>query len=248
MAFKKVSYPRFHKRSSLIAEQIVDKIRNGEYSVGSKLPPERVIAEKAGVSRPSVREAISALQIAGIVQSRPGDGTYVCASLASNDLMLQAIAVLEQSDSPLEMLQARKAMEIGVARLAITQGNDADIQKIQDIWKKKYEKGRKGEYGEYLKYAKGFHLSIARATKNSIIEKMMGKLLNVTQQPLWINIRRKFYEEESSRIEEVLEIHNKIVEAIKERNTKKAIVALDVHFDLLIKQIYWGANENTDDT
>lgn len=246
MAFKKVSYSQFHKRSSIIAEQIVEKIRNGEYRIGSKLPPERVIAEKAGVSRPSVREAISALQIAGIIQSRPGDGTYVCASFDSNDLMLQAIKVLEQSDSPLEMLQARKAMEIGVARLAITQASDADIHKIQHIWKKKYEKGRRGEYAEYLKYAKGFHLAIARATKNGIIEKIMDNLLDATQQPLWINIRRKFYEEESSRIEEVLEVHNKIVEAIEKRNTEKAIAALEQHFDMLIKQVYRTTNGNTD--
>lgn len=160
--------------------------------------------------------------------------------------MLQAIRVLEQSDSPLEMLQARKAMEIGVARLAITQASDADIHKIQHIWKKKYEKGRRGDYAEYLKYAKGFHLAIARGTKNGIIEKIMDKLLDATQQPLWINIRRKFYEEESSRIEEALEVHNKIVEAIKKRNTEKAIAALEQHFDMLIKQVYRTTNGNTD--
>jgi DNA-binding FadR family transcriptional regulator len=77
MSFDKLPTYRFQKRSSIIAEQIVNKIRSGEYPQGSRLPPERAIAEQMGVGRPSVREAISALQIAGLLESRPGDGTYV---------------------------------------------------------------------------------------------------------------------------------------------------------------------------
>jgi GntR family transcriptional repressor for pyruvate dehydrogenase complex len=78
--FTRVTHAGFKKKSSLIAEQILQFIKTGVYEQASKLPPERIIAEQMKVGRPSVREAISALHIAGILESRPGDGTYVAVS------------------------------------------------------------------------------------------------------------------------------------------------------------------------
>jgi len=75
MAFEKVAQTRFKKKSSFIADQILRMINTGAFKAGSKLPSERVITEQMGVSRPSLLEAISALQIVGILESRPGDVT-----------------------------------------------------------------------------------------------------------------------------------------------------------------------------
>ena len=86
MRFQKLHQVQYQKRSSIIAEAIVQRIRHGELSAGMKLPSERVIAEQLGVSRPSVREAISALQIVGVLESHPGDGTYVCERIGFEDL------------------------------------------------------------------------------------------------------------------------------------------------------------------
>ncbi len=117
MTFEKVTQARFKKKSSFIADQILLMINSGRYKAGSKLPSERIITEQMGVSRPSLREAISALQIVGILESRPGDGTYVCGPAATEDLVRQALDVLEECDSPYENMQARKALEIGAAQL-----------------------------------------------------------------------------------------------------------------------------------
>jgi len=65
------------KKSTLVAEWVLEQIRSQVYPEGAKLPSEREIAQTLGMSRPPVREALSALQIAGIVEIRPGDGTYV---------------------------------------------------------------------------------------------------------------------------------------------------------------------------
>jgi GntR family transcriptional repressor for pyruvate dehydrogenase complex len=97
MTFEKVTQARFKKKSSFIADQILRMINSGRYNAGSKLPSERVITEQMGVSRPSLREAISALQIVGVLESRPGDGTYVSAPVASEDLTRRALTVLEDS-------------------------------------------------------------------------------------------------------------------------------------------------------
>lgn len=244
MGFEKLPRPPFQKRSSIIAEQIVKRVRSNQYPAGAKLPPERLIAEQMGVSRPSVREAISALQIVGILQSRPGDGTYVADSFGSDDLVRQAFEVLEESESPLVILQARKAMEIGVARVAITVATDEDIANIERAWRERYEQGKRGDYTAFLKYGKTFHISIAQATNNHVIVAIMENLLNATRQPLWTHMRRTYYEGRPERIEMMLQVHHNIVEAVRRRDTDGAIAALEEHFDILVNQIYTTSHES----
>lgn len=244
VAFAKLSNSVFKKRSSIIAEQIVKKIRSNVYPTGSKLPPERLIAEQMGVSRPSVREAISALQIVGIVNSRPGDGNYVTDSFDSEELARQAFEVLEESESPLIVLQARKAMEIGVARVAISVAGDKEIKDIEESWRMRYEKGMQGDYESFLQYGKSFHMSIAHATNNHLIVSMMENILNATHQLLWVHMRRTYYEAGQERMEMMLQIHNEIVEAIRRRDADRAILALEEHFDILTNQVYTPGPEN----
>lgn len=238
MRFQRLDQTRFRSKSAVIADQILQMIRRRELKAGEKLPPERIIAEQLGVSRPSVREAISALQIVGILETRPGDGTYVSRSSAMDELTQKAMSVLEQSESPYEMLQARKALEIGVVRLAIEVATDDDLLKIKEAWGDRSEIGKTGDYEAYSMRGKAFHLSIAKATKNRLIENIMDKLLDAMNQPLWLNMRRVYYEADDSRIEEMLKVHDNIVAAIIERDTEKAIKALESDFDNVMKQLY----------
>jgi GntR family transcriptional repressor for pyruvate dehydrogenase complex len=247
MTFERVAQTRFKKKSSFIADEILRMINAGRYKVGSRLPSERVITEQMGVSRPSLREAISALQIVGILESRPGDGTYVSAPAASEDLSRRALTVLEECDSPYENMQARKAMEIGAAQLAIRVATDADLVALREAWNEKCERGRKGDLEEYLRYGKEFHLAIARATKNRIIEGIMEQLLDLTIQPLWINMRREYFRNDPARIELMLDIHDRIVKAISNRDAARTIRELEIHFDIQIEQIYNQNGENHSD-
>jgi DNA-binding FadR family transcriptional regulator len=237
MTFEKVTQARFKKKSSFIADQILRMINSGRYNAGSKLPSERVITEQMGVSRPSLREAISALQIVGVLESRPGDGTYVSAPVASEDLTRRALTVLEECDSPYDNMQARKAMEIGAAQLAIQVATDADLVALKEAWDEKCERGRGGDLEEYLRYGKEFHMAIARATKNRIIEGIMEKLLDLTIQPLWINMRREYFRNDPARIELMLDIHD----------VERTIRELEMHFDIQIDQIYHQNDENHSD-
>jgi GntR family transcriptional repressor for pyruvate dehydrogenase complex len=247
MTFEKLSQTRFKKKSSFIADQILGMINAGRYKAGSKLPSERTITEQMGVSRPSLREAISALQIVGILESRPGDGTYVSAPVATEELMRRAVSVLEECDSPFENMQARKALEIGAVRLAITVATDADLKALKDAWDEKYILGRKGDLEEYLRYGKEFHIAIARATKNRIIEAIMDKLLDMTIQPLWVSMRRDYFLKDLSRMELMLDIHDRITKAIIARDMDRAVHELEIHYDLQIEQIYGQNEENNGD-
>jgi len=244
--FQRLPQNQYRKRSSIIADYIVDQIRGNEYHAGMKLPSERTIAEQLGVSRPSVREAISALQIVGILESRPGDGTYFSERIGFEDLGHQAIQVLETSDSPMELLQARKALEIGTTRMVIKIADKTDIEKIQEAWQNKLTEGLKGNYDGYLDHASEFHMAIARAARNSVIERMTENLMQATQQPLWLSMRRTYYAGDSSRLKEMLKVHDRIVKAIRQRKTEQAIEAIEEHFDILIRRTYHLTDETAE--
>jgi GntR family transcriptional regulator, transcriptional repressor for pyruvate dehydrogenase complex len=243
MTFEKLMQTRYKKKSSFIADQILRMINSGLYKAGSRLPSERTITEQMGVSRPSLREAISALQIVGILESRPGDGTYVSAPIVTEDLLRRAVTVLEECDSPFENMQARKALEIGTVRLAIDVATDADLKALQAAWNEKCVRGRRGDLEEYLRYGKEFHISIARASKNRIIEAIMEKLLDMTIQPLWISMRRDYFLRDSSRMELMLDIHDRITQAIVARDKDRASRELEIHYDMQIEQIYGQGEE-----
>lgn len=235
---EKLPRSKFKSKGAIIAEQILLDIKSGKYLTGTKLPSERAIADQIGVSRPSVREAISALQIVGIIESQPGDGNYVSDDLIIDDLSLRVKKILEESESPYEILQARKVVEIGSVRMAIKEATDEDIQAITDVWEEKYNIGLAGDYQAYTRLGRELHLAIARATKNSIVISMIERLLDIADQPLWLNMRRLYYEKDSSRIEQMLNIHDRIVKAIQNRNSVEAIFALEADFDVVIEQLY----------
>ena len=247
MEFERVQQAKFKRKSSIIADQLLNMIKEGIFKAGSKLPAERILAEKMGVGRPSVREAISALQIVGILESRPGDGSYVAEPRGFDDLMLRALNVLEESDSPFEVLQVRKAMEIGIVHLAIKMATEEDIQAIREAWKQKHEKGRSKKYRDFISHGREFHLAIAKATKSKAIEAVMDGLLELTCSQLWLSMREGYFIEDPERIEPILELHENIVRAIEERNSEWAIQLMEDHFDLNLKQQYDvtdGANNN----
>ena len=241
--FTRVTQAGFKKKSSLIAEQILQLIKIGVYEQASKLPPERIIAEQMKVGRPSVREAISALHMAGILESRPGDGTYVAVSPPIDFPVDNTLSVLEESDSPFEVLQARKAMEIGVIHLAIKNATDEDIQRIKAAWQRKRNNARKGNYAEFIRHGRNFHRTIAEATGSRAIVSLTVGLLKMTHQSLWVHMREQFFRQDMRRLEPMIKLHDDIVKAIENRNSKKAIKLIEKHYDIQIEQHYHNIGE-----
>jgi len=238
MEFGKVRQAKFQRKSAFIAERILQLIKAGRFKPGFKLPAERVLAEQMGVGRPSVREAISALQLVGILESRPGDGSYVAEPCGVDELMVQALNVLEESDSPFEILQVRKAMEIGIVYIAVATADSDDIRAIQTAWKQKFEKGRTGKFRDFIGHGREFHLAIARATKSKAIEAVMEGLLNITSSPLWLSMREGYFNEDPRRIQPILALHGDIVRAIEARDSEAAVRLMKEHFDLNLAQCY----------
>ena len=244
--FTRITQVGFKKKSSLIAEQIVHLIKTGVYEPACKLPPERVIADQMNVGRPSVREAISALHITGVLESRPGDGTYVAASPPIDFPVDNTLSLLEESDSPFEILQARKAMEIGVVHLAIKSAAESDIQRIKAAWLKKRDNARRGNYAEFIRHGREFHRAIAEATGSRAIVSLTEGLLKMTHQSLWVHMREQFYRQDNRRVEPMIKLHDDIVKAIESRNSKNAIALIERHYDIQIDQHYRDIGEALD--
>ncbi len=245
-SFTKVATPGFTKKSSLIAEQILTSIKIGTYPPGSRLPAERLIAEQMNVGRPAVREAISALQISGVLESRPGDGTYVAAKLPPGMNGETGIAVLEESDSPFEALQARKAMEIGVVYLAVAGASDDDIRRIQRVWARKRKMAMSGNYRGFIEHGRDFHLAIAEATGSRSIVSLTEGLLRMTHQSLWLSMREQYYRQDPARLAPMIRLHDAMVQAIAARDALGAIRLVQEHYDVQIEQHYTEPTDRGD--
>ncbi|MBW6486893.1 MAG: FCD domain-containing protein, partial [Syntrophobacterales bacterium] len=137
------------------------------------------------------------------------------------------------------------ALEIGAVQLTIKVATDADLLAIQKAWEEKCERGRRGDLEEYLRYGKEYHLAIARATKNRLIEAITEKLLDMAIQPLWIKMRRDYFLKDPSRIELMLDIHDRILKAIVARDAEGAARELKIHYDIQIEQIYNQNDESS---
>ncbi len=222
--FKKIE---IKSKPLYVAEQIIQAIKDGRYRPGDKLPPERALAEDMGVSRSSVREALSALQVLGVVESRPGDGTYVGELPEPTGLADRILPLLAESDSPFKIFEARNAFEMGVVELAAENASQDDISRIRQALEDMRRAASGGDFQGYLDANLSFHLAIARATGNVVIERTVTKLWEYTSQELLNQMLKSYWQD---NIESSLEIHEQMLLAIERRDKQLAREATRRHY------------------
>lgn len=232
MPFERIEHK---KRSVHAVEQIIRVIQDGLYKVGDKLPPERVIAEQTGVGRSSVREAFSALKIVGILESRAGDGTYVKGSPENANGESYILSVLKENESPSDVLETRMVFEDSIMEFAVDRGTDVDVAGIESVLKRMGELADIEDYRGYLEAHRDFHLAIARATRNPVIERVTRLLLDLMRQQLWQEVEKDYYlPKDEQHIKESLEMHRRIYAAIKGKDAKLARERMREHLDMLL--------------
>lgn len=155
-------------KSIRVSDQIVSQIQvqivEGQLAEGQKLPNEQDLAQQFGVSRASVREALSMLESKGVVERHKNGGTFLCKYCLEK--ILAAIDIPRKLDSELfeDLYEAREILEIRVAELACERADELDFMKIEktlDMMQTSLEKGDSGIKADIL-----FHQCIAMATKN----------------------------------------------------------------------------------
>ena len=220
--FKKVRTKKVYMK---IVEQIRDLIREGKLKPGDKLPPEHVLAEKFGTSRPSVREALSALEILGITESRGGKGNFIKNNLTSPSYE-QKFKELEEEESPFELLEARKAVETEIAGLAAEKATKEEIARIQDSLDKM--KQALTNIPEVMEFDREFHLNIAKAAHNSVLFSIMTYLADGLKEELWVNLKEKSWSI-PGRPQKYLKQHVEILKAIENKDSESARKYMHAH-------------------
>lgn len=204
-----------------IADQIRDLIESGRFEVGSRLPPERDLAQKLGVSRPSLREALIALDVEGRVEVRSGSGVYV--SQAPVDNASKKTAAL--GESPSQLMEARSVIEGEVVVLACARVTEELLERLRELLK-----GMETELARRrtpLDLDKQFHLTLAEMTGNAVLARLVGDLFDERHSPISAKIRSRF---ESARTwKAALKEHEAILSAIEARDPIAAQAAMRAH-------------------
>lgn len=205
-----------------IVEKIETLIDSGAYPPGSRLPPERELAETFNVSRPTVREAIIALEVRQRVEVKVSSGVYV---LEQPDASLNSKQV-----SAFELTQARALVEGEAAALAATSITDEELAQLQATLDD-MEKGNNPEQAD-----RDFHLIISTATRNNAIVLAVENFwkLRDTRTEIKNAYSGVCSKSNSARMDE----HRAIFDALKSRNSQAARGAMHQHFNRLINALF----------
>ena len=170
--------PQLYER---IAARLADDVRSGALAPGERLPGERELARRLGVGRSSVREAIAALQVDGVVVTRPGSGTYVADA--------PPVARTSAPDvSPSALLEARALLEPRIAALAAQRagrgGRDAESERLLDAMEIDPTHPLPWNDADRL-----FHRRVAELTGNPVLAALAEQIAATMDQPLWQRLR-----------------------------------------------------------
>ncbi|MDP4125612.1 MAG: FadR/GntR family transcriptional regulator [Bacillota bacterium] len=201
-----------------IVEQIGQLVAEGQLKPGDRLPSERELVERFQVSRASIREAISALEMMGLIEVRSGEGTYIRAVGIDSVVAPLAWMLFMEKDTDLELYEARKILEVQAAGLAAERAEDEEINDIFEALETMRIDLQNQSLGEEADHH--FHYAIARATHNKILFGLMNTISDTMQKTLKSS-RSKLYEDTSSP-ERLFQEHCLIYEAIKNRDPEKA--------------------------
>jgi GntR family transcriptional regulator, transcriptional repressor for pyruvate dehydrogenase complex len=165
-----------------ICRQMITHLIRGVWEEGEKIPAERDLCQQLGVGRASLREALKALEIMGMIETRLGDGTYVCkrTDFFSRPL-LWAIVSGSEADAR-ELVEARILIEVELAGLAAERANLEDIRRLCELLDRMVKAKKNPQ--EFVQADVDFHLEIARAASNSILMNALQLIRNLLQR--WI--------------------------------------------------------------
>jgi GntR family transcriptional repressor for pyruvate dehydrogenase complex len=163
-----------------IVRQIKQMISEGRLKSGDRLPPERDLAEKFVVSRTSVREALRALESLGLVEIRPGEGTFVRKVSVESLIEPLALVMLAQREAIGELFEARHLLEPSIARLAARRATREEIDEMTRILEDQAKEIAAGRTG--LAQDAAFHAAIASAAHNRAITRVVHAIMDLLTQ------------------------------------------------------------------
>ncbi len=217
-----------------VAQLLLERLRSGAFPPGSRLPAERQLAEEIGVSRPTVREALAALELMGVVDTHVGAGTFVREVPADTDGRTADRAAADAS--PQEILRVRLLVEPGVARIAAANWERQTLAAIARPVRKVERSAKAGSAEHPTAEDRQFHTAIAQATGNQVLIGLLSPLWEMMSQSLWRNLKERDWTAEHTRL--VAREHREIYEAIAARDGELATFAMERHIRGVITDLY----------
>ncbi len=228
-------------RKAKLHEQIVSQVRElisaGRLNSGDRLPPERELAEIFNVSRHSVREAIRVMEHQGLVQSRPGSGTFVVVGDATGLVDILAMAIHQEKDKLSEIFELRRLLEPQIAGLAAENASAQDLVQLEQVYQSHLnhlDDQIAAGHGDHA-----FHLALAAASGNSILIKvvdLLGDLLSQSRAEYSQSVRRRQLSAEG---------HEEIFRAVAAHDAQMAITAMTRHL-MMIEEVVLQKENRTD--
>ena len=203
-----------------IAGQIRSLIENGEFRVKSRLPAERELAKQFGVSRPSVREALIALEVEGYVDVRPGSGVFVTTPK-------RPAPDYSRTEGPLEIMRARKVIEGEIAAEAAAHMRSKDITVLRRILLQLERAAAAPDPNSCIYADRSFHLYIARKIRNSMLLRIVTDLFDQRSTLLGKQFGAHF--DNPKTWTAVIAEHRKIIEALAVGDPEQARKTMHSH-------------------
>lgn len=211
-----------------VAEQIRTLIGTGELVVGERLPAERELAERFGISRPTVREALIVLELEGLIQIRMGSGVYIMRQPAAGPAALPA----DDKDGPFEILQARCIVESAIAEEAARCAGpqsiaalDANLRLMQDAL---------GDPERAITLDCAFHGAIIDIIGNAALKRFTGLVYDRRSSPYFAKLASYFEGPHTWKL--ALEEHQVVRDAIAAADPSAAREAMRTHLTLAQKR------------
>jgi GntR family transcriptional repressor for pyruvate dehydrogenase complex len=197
-----------------VAKRLLDHLTTGDFEPGTRLPPERSLATSLGVGRSTLREAMAALDVLGIIEVRPGSGAYLTS--ASAEVMPQAITWSLMLGQPRtqDLVEVREHLEVLTAKLAAARATDDDISRLE-----KHVVGMreaKSDVDAFVAADMAFHFEIAQIADNSVLQDILQSVSSLLRE--WFDRTLRV----PGTIEATLVEHEAVFEAIRDRSAELA--------------------------
>lgn len=217
--FRRVARPRLYE---VIVEQLCSYIADNQLSPGDRLPAERELAANLGVSRASLSQALVALEVQGVLAVRHGDG----ATLVRRPTEERAVKALrEHADRMPDIIEAREALEVKLAGLAAARRSDAEMAAIDAAivtMEAEVTEGERGVVGD-----ERFHEAITAAAHSSLLAKLMHEISGLIRETRIESLSQ------ADRPQASLEGHRRIADAVRDRDSRQAEMAMAQHLRLV---------------
>ena len=217
------------KLSSAVIRQIEQLILRGILRPGERLPPERELAERMNVSRPSLRDAISTLQDSGLLTARPGAGIFVADVLGSAFAPALTELFARHDEAVFDYLSFRRDLEGLAAERAARLASDTDLAVVNTVFEKMLAAHPKRNSDEEARLDAQFHMAITEASHNVVMLHMMRSMYQLLRDGVFYN-RQVMFKQRTTR-QVLLDQHRAINDALQGRDPEAARAAVHTHLD-----------------